>query len=294
MQTHRWSPHITGGVLCLLFLGCKTSGAPSSTSGTVVARVNKAVLTINDLTAEMQTEALPVATTEQKQTWIRKWVESELLYQEAVRRGLHKDRRIARELQKMERDYLASLLLERVLAGNRPIVTDADITRYYTIHRSEFARQEPEFKLSMILVDTESLAREVWTKLKKRRSAADFGELAEQYSIDELSAKRKGDLGYLTQADIRDPKLRQAAFDLKKGQVSKPVKTDSGYYIVKVTDIHEAGSVKDLSEVREEIINTLLEEGRRQKIKQLLDRLKQEATVEVSGKPLTPDGGEGK
>lgn len=286
MLTSRWSLLIAVGLVCALLWGCRTAGK----SGTAVARVNEAVLTTDDLTAEMQTDALPVATAEQKQEWTQKWVETQLLYQEAIRRGLPKDRKIARELQKMEHDYLANALLERELAGNRPIITEASITRYYALHQADYIRREPEFKLSVIVVETDSAAQEVWTQLKKRRGGADFGELARTKSIDDLSARNKGDLGYLTRANISDPKLRDAAFALKKGQVSKPVKTEAGYYIVKTTAIHEAGAVRGLAEVREEIVNSLLEEGRRQKVKQLLDRLTQAATVEVNEKALTMSG----
>lgn len=288
MHRQRWHHHIAGWFVCLMLVGCKTTGTSSSKPGMAVARVNKAVLTTDDVMAELHMDGLPTATPEQKQEWVRKWVENELLCQEAIRRGVHKDRKVKRELQKMEHDYLANLLVERELAGDRPTITEADITRYYTVHKTEFIRQEPELKFSVILLQTEDQARDVWARLNRRR--ADFGEMAQARSIDEASAKKQGDLGYLTRRDISDSKLRDAAFALKKGRISKPVKTESGYYIVKVTDTRDSGSVKDLSEVREEIVNSLLEEGRRNKIRQLLDRLKQAAAVEVNEKALTSNG----
>ena len=85
-------------------------------------------------------------------------------------------------------------------------------------------------RASHILVEKQSQALKVLEELK---AGADFKELAKKYSICP-SGKKGGDLGQFGRGQmVRE--LEQAAFTLKTGQVSEPVKTQFGYHIIKRT-----------------------------------------------------------
>lgn len=77
-------------------------------------------------------------------------------------------------------------------------------------------------------------ADEVYAKTQEK--GADFAALAKEYSEDPGTASTGGDLGYFEKGKMV-PEFEEVAFKLKKGQVSKPVKTVYGYHIIKVTDI---------------------------------------------------------
>ncbi len=85
-----------------------------------------------------------------------------------------------------------------------------------------------KIRCAHILVEKESLAKEVIEKLNKGES---FARLAEQYSIDG-SRKRGGDLGFFGKG-MMVKEFEKAAFALKKGEVSGPVRTEFGYHIIK-------------------------------------------------------------
>ena len=248
--------------------------------GPVVARVNDTVLTTGDMQAEMQTVVLPAATSEMQQEWVQAWVQAELLYQEALRMELDNDPKLSRELQRMQRDYLANILLERILSEDPSRVTDEEINKYYEEFQEEFIRQEPEFRVSVIELKTENAAREVWRNLVRGRT--DFGEMARTRSLDEISAQNDGDLGFLKRDDFSDPNFRDLVFAMKVGELSRAVSTESGFYIIQVTDSHDAGSVQEIDEVRSQIVNRVLENRRRDKIKELMDGLRKKAVVEVA------------
>jgi peptidyl-prolyl cis-trans isomerase D len=63
----------------------------------------------------------------------------------------------------------------------------------------------------------------------------DFGEVAEEYSQDEGSAAKGGDLGWFGKGDMVEP-FEKAAFSLEVGQISEPVKTQFGWHLIKVSD----------------------------------------------------------
>lgn len=85
-----------------------------------------------------------------------------------------------------------------------------------------------EIRCAHILVEKESLAKEIEEKIKKGES---FSKLAEQYSIDG-SRRRGGDLGKFRKG-VMVREFENAAFALEKGQVSGIVKTQFGYHIIK-------------------------------------------------------------
>jgi parvulin-like peptidyl-prolyl isomerase len=84
-----------------------------------------------------------------------------------------------------------------------------------------------QIRCAHILVEKESLAKEILEKVKKGES---FAKLAEQYSIDG-SRRRGGDLGSFGKGMMVKP-FEDAAFALQKGEVSGLVKTQFGYHII--------------------------------------------------------------
>lgn len=79
-----------------------------------------------------------------------------------------------------------------------------------------------------ILVKTESEAKAVLERLKKGEK---FSAIAQQVSLCP-SKKRGGDLGTFTRGKMVK-EFENAAFALKKGEVSGIVKTQFGYHIIK-------------------------------------------------------------
>lgn len=88
----------------------------------------------------------------------------------------------------------------------------------------------PKIRASHILVEKQSQALKVLEELK---AGGDFRELARKYSTCP-SGKRGGDLGQFGRGQmVRE--FEQAAFALKPGEVSEPVKTQFGYHVIKRT-----------------------------------------------------------
>lgn len=75
-------------------------------------------------------------------------------------------------------------------------------------------------------------AEDLVAQIKK---GADFAKLARENSGDPASSANGGDLGFFGKGKMV-PEFEEAAFKLKKGEVSEPVRTVYGYHIIKVTD----------------------------------------------------------
>ncbi len=88
-----------------------------------------------------------------------------------------------------------------------------------------------EVKANHILVKTEQEANDL---LNKMNAGDSFEVLAKAYSQCP-SGKKGGDLGFFGRGRMAK-EFENAAFNLEVGQVSKPVKTQFGYHLIKVTD----------------------------------------------------------
>lgn len=163
-------------------------------------------------------------------------------------------------------------LLRKKAAEKEVEVTDKDLKAYYDT-------LEGQIRASHILVADEATAKEV----KKKLAAGEkFEDLAAEYSTDPGSGQNGGDLGWFGEgAMVKE--FQDAAFKLKEGEVSEPVKSEFGYHIIKVTE-----TVKPFEEMKE----SLKEEVRNQKIQQpdtiqnALNKVIKDANVDVKDEDL--------
>jgi peptidyl-prolyl cis-trans isomerase C len=160
----------------------------------------------------------------------------ELLYQEAVKRHLEKEKMIRAKMAEARRTVLVEGMMDRLMS--RKVSGDA-LKNYYESHRDDFR----EVRASHILVEKEEEARALKRRLD---SGADFAELARNVSKDARSGPAGGDLGYFTKERMI-PEIAATAFKLRVNQISEPVRSSYGYHLVKLTDIREAKKFDELS-----------------------------------------------
>ncbi len=151
------------------------------------------------------------------------------------------------------KDYLKEQvkyeLLTQKAAKDNIKVTDADIKEYWEGLKGKI-------RASHILVADKKTAEEVEKKLKKGEK---FEDLAKEYSTDS-SASKGGDLGWFAKEGQMDETFSKAAFKLKTGEVSDPVKTQYGYHIIKKTE--ERGKYDDMKkELKSEVLEQKLNDS---------------------------------
>src|SRR5699024_4897759 len=111
-------------------------------------------------------------------------------------------------------------------------VTDEEIKQYYEDNKDQFAKRDA----SHILVDNEKTAKEIKEKLDK---GEDFAALAKEYSKDTANADNGGNLGEFSKGQMVK-EFEDAAFALKEGEISEPIKTQFGYHIIKINKVSDS------------------------------------------------------
>lgn len=142
---------------------------------------------------------------------------------------------------------LNSFVLASKLIEKQVDTSDKALQAYLSANAATF-NTEAQVEASHILVADEATATKVKAELD---GGADFAALAEKYSTDTGSVANGGSVGYFA-AGAMVPEFSEAAFAMKKGEVSEPVKSEYGYHIIKVTGIKKATDAS-LENLKEEV-----------------------------------------
>jgi peptidyl-prolyl cis-trans isomerase C len=173
----------------------------------------------------------------------------EVLYQEAKKKGLDKNKEIQAKIEDTRRAILIEAFLEEELRG-KVEVSEEEIQRYYKENRTLFMEPQ-EIKIRHIVVNTEPALKEVVKKLSQGES---FEKLASTYNIGNFK-EDGGNLGYIRRGQLAPPfaQFEEAAFSLRKrGEISEVISTPYGYHIVRLEDMRE-NTLKPLNQVKERI-----------------------------------------
>lgn len=265
----------------------------------ILAQVGSYKLTLEEF--ESQIQSLPpqlqmalLRNPQMKEQFLDRWVDITLIAQEARDKKLDQDPEIQAKMEDIMNAVLAQEFLQREIEGKVKI-TDDEIETYYKGHKEEFTSPESVKARHILLKVPEGADEKLWKEAeskakdikKKLENGEDFAELAKKFSDDPGSKNKGGDLGFFTKGRMV-PEFESAAFSLKPGELSDPVKTDFGYHIIEVKE-KKAASTKALPEVQAQIRQTLQREKQQQLQDELIEKLKAKYPVKVNRDLLTED-----
>ncbi len=162
---------------------------------------------------------------ETKRAAIDSVIDYKLLVKGAYESNLSNDPEIEKLVASERAGFLFDAMYRKDLAP-AAAVTEADVREFYD-------KLKEERHVLHILVATSREADSVVAELDK---GADFGTIARMISLDQSSAVRGGDLGWLNWGTAVDSKFREAFFAMSAGETSKPLKTDYGYHIIRMLE----------------------------------------------------------
>lgn len=157
-------------------------------------------------------------------------------------------------LDEIKRQQRTASLFQATTADAVSTVTDDQLPRYYADHRAEFALPEQR-RLRNIVVATKEKADQV---LRQARSGASFAALAGRTTLDEETRGKKGDLGFVTTAQL-ETGYAKAAFAPSRPAVFGPVQTRYGWNVGQVVEIRP-GNQLPFEQVRDDVRDALRSE----------------------------------
>jgi peptidyl-prolyl cis-trans isomerase C len=194
-------------------------------------------------------------------------VERHLLAQAAVKQGIAETDEYKQRLAFYQAKALRDAYFNSTI---KPSVTEEEVKAAYDKEASKIKVSE-RVRARHILVQTEKEAKDVLARLSKGEK---FEDIAKQVSLDG-SKDYGGDLGYFA-AEEMVPEFSKAAFGLKVGEMSQPVKTDYGWHVIKVED-RKQGGAQPFDQVKAGIKAVLM----RKKVQDAVSQLRKQAKIEI-------------
>lgn len=238
---------------CIFLLWSMLSSCNTQKTGKILAEVNGHKITTTDL--ELLSTINPnikvqLINSEGKKKILDSYIEQELLYQEAVKRGINRRPDVEDKVVLFRKAIIAQAFLNDLL--------EMKAKKYYEDHPKEFDKlrmsqimirySSPEAineakKKGKLFIEhkTENEALKTAKLIKTRLdNGEDFATVAIELSEEMVSKPHGGDVGLVSKNDfvyetLGFTPLLEKAFTMKVGEIAGPIKTRSGYHIITVT-----------------------------------------------------------
>ena len=158
------------------------------------------------------------------QSTLDELIDQRLLALEALKRSLDQDNETKRRLAMARERILADVVVADTLSK---AITDDAVKRMYEEQKA-LQTKAPQIRARKLVVADEKTANQLKELIEK---GGDFAELARTYSLDRNTRDLGGDIGWFT-LDGVDTQTADVVAALKKGEVSAPYKTESGWAII--------------------------------------------------------------
>jgi peptidylprolyl isomerase len=261
-------------------------------AGEVVARVGTSDVTAEEVRAAIalmeprQQTALARDPALLSQT-VRSLLANRLVLKEAMTKKWDQQPAVAAQLARARENLIVESFVQSLTAPPDNYPSDADVKAVYEANVSAFLVPR-RFQLAQVVImapkDAEKTAEEDARKKldevskKLKQPGADFGVIARASSEDKASADRDGEIGWVSEADLR-PEIRTQLAGLSKAGVTEPVRLDDGWHLVKLLDT-EPSRTRALSEVRDLLVERIrAERAEANRRAYLADLLKQNPPV---------------
>ncbi len=183
-------------------------------------------------------------------------------------------------LEQYKKELTEQLMIMRLVTKevrSNVVISEEEIKRHYEEKKKDYSIPE-EARLRIIFFKGEDGIKKAEDVLGRIKGGADFSDMAKKHSEDP-AAKEGGDIGFVKKGHML-PAIENAAFSLKKGEVSGVIKADAGYYIIKIEDRKEPTYIP-IEKVREEIEKSLYEQKANALYDEWLRDLRKNAHVEI-------------
>ena len=240
----------------------------------VVASTGNAKLHLNELNLFiMDNPGLEISKV-QLSNYIQRWSEKELVYHQAVAEEFHKHPDIQTKVNELVKDFVVAAYLHENV-DSKVKISDTEIRSYYNKRAAEeFERKQDFYNVDIILVATYAEAARIRQLLQ---GDGDFETLAKENSLD-VSRDNGGHLGWVTENDLPNEVARRVRTQSVK-EVSTPVKSSLGYFLVLVNEVRKKGETQTLEEVRDQIEWRIRAKAREDDYKELINQLKENQKV---------------
>ncbi len=237
----------------------------------ILAKVGQKEITNLDVQGAIQGldpfQAQQFQTEEGQKYVLEDLINQELLYMYAKDNKIDQEEDFRNEMKKVEENVLKQYVINKIITSVK--LTEEEKRAFFEAQKQNFSKPETACA-KHILVDSEEKANDILGKINA--GDVSFEDAAKEHSSCP-SKNNGGDLGTFGRGQMV-PEFENAVFNMNKGEVTGPVKTQFGYHLIKLEDKNES-SIPEYDEVAEEVGKTLLFQRQGEVYQQKLNEVKE-------------------
>jgi len=267
---HRTQKTLAAILLAGLLSPLLTYAAEPGDSSGVIASINgKALMKDGFLTfvsSRVPGDQAARLNQHQLQELLHEYINRELIYQDAVAKGINKSPQVAMAIANQSHNIIASFGVREVLSRS------PDDATMKAIYKRLYDKPTLEYKTRHILVGDEATAKQLVSRLDH---GEDFGELARSNSLD-TSAKNGGELDWFSSQQMSKD-FSEAVASIKPGEFThKPVKTRYGWHIIQLLKTRQIPAPSF-----EQVQGDILGQWQKEAIANYINSLRKQAKIEM-------------
>ena len=214
-------------LLLILFSILSVLALPYQKSTKILATVGNHTVTLNEFNSRYTDYLFATGVSDNmtvRKAILNNMINEILLYDYDSNENIVNDNEYTKELKEARRRTVLAYLKDREVYA-KITVTDKEL-------RQAYKRVNEKLAARHLYAPTEEEANNLYELLKV---GVDFNTLAKQVFTDSVLQNNGGYLGYFTWGDM-DQTFEDTAYSMKVGEISHPVKTATGYSIIKLED----------------------------------------------------------
>jgi peptidyl-prolyl cis-trans isomerase C len=243
----------------------------------VLAIVNGKEITAMDVDAFIRNlgpqRAAQFNTEEGKQQILQELINQNLFLADAVESNLESTEQCKFELQKMKEVVLTQVNVNNTVSSVN--IEPGEVVNFFAANKAKYNVPEST-STSHILVKTEEECNDLYDKIMKNE--IEFVDAAKEYSQCP-SKQNGGDLGMFPKGQMV-PEYDAVSFAMEVGEISKPVKTQFGYHIIKLNE-KKAPSVANFDDIKDQLRKDILSEKQREVYMNKVNEMKAKHDVKI-------------
>lgn len=259
-------------LIVVFFFGCNKEPETKK----YVARVNDAYLTEEDISELDSLFERGFSRSE----LIKRWIEKELLYQEAMKTGIADEDNFNRIINNSRRDLASSMLLNAHLETNLKKPNNIQLQEFYNAHKSEFKTEDNIYVFNSVSFNNENAA----IKFRNKLIETSWETVIENY-LEDKSLIEYATSNALSNTEIYPIQLLNLIEMLNPGEVSIVVEENADKYsVVQLLQIFRKGSNPPFEIIHDEVEARYVADKRAQIFNEYVEELYSNNEIEIKEK----------
>lgn len=260
-------------IFCLLaFALILASCGEDQKSEKLVVKVNDASLTKSMLDSALSAKA---NTAKLRDEFVNDWIETEILYQEAVKEGILDDKEFNSILNRSKKELAGVYLINKLLLENDQTPSDEEVEKYYNDYKEDFKLQDDLYKLNVL--HTTDYEKAVQARIRIIENGWDKGkDFLRTDSTLNFSSRNS------FRSEISSALFLRVIDALMLKEVSVVLEIESGSYsIVQLVEKYPAGSIAPFEIEKENAERRLTVLKKKEFVKEHIKKLVSEHNLEI-------------